>query len=115
MKKALNISIVREIIEIQSVEAKILEKKVAYLRLKSFNSNSSNQLSKKIIDFEKKNKPVGYILDLRNNPGGLLKQAIDVTNFFLMMAKLFQQKAEEEQKIEDFLQEVVTRSAVSLL
>ena len=82
-KKAINISIVREIIEIQSVEAEILEKKVAYLRLKSFNSNSSNQLSKKIIDFEKKNKPVGYILDLRNNPGGLLKQAIDVTNFFL--------------------------------
>ena len=74
-KKALNITIVRKIIEIQSVEAEILKKEVAYLRLKSFNNNSSNQLSKKITEFEKKNKPVGYILDLRNNPGGLLKQA----------------------------------------
>jgi len=65
------------------VEAKILKKNIAYLRLKSFNSNSSRQLIKEINNFETKDKPVSYILDLRNNPGGLLTQAISVTDFFL--------------------------------
>jgi len=82
-KKAIEKKIIREIIQIKSVEAKIFEKKIAYLRLKSFNSNSSKQLVKEIDKFEKKNEPVGYILDLRNNPGGLLTQAINVTDFFL--------------------------------
>ena len=82
-KKAIEKKIIREIIQIKSVEAKIFEKKIAYLRLKSFNSNSSKQLVKEINKFEKKDGPVGYILDLRNNPGGLLTQAINVTDFFL--------------------------------
>ena len=82
-KKALIKKVTREIIIVKSVDAKIINKKIGYLRLKSFNKNSSNQLLKKIEDFEKKNKPHGYILDLRNNPGGLLTQAISVTDFFL--------------------------------
>ena len=82
-KKAIEKNIIREIIQIKSVEAKILKKNIAYLRLKSFNSNSSRQLIKKINNFETKDKPVSYILDLRNNPGGLLTQAINVTDFFL--------------------------------
>ena len=82
-KKALEKILKREIIQIRSVEAKILKKNIAYLRLKSFNSNSSKQLIDKINNFEKKNVPTGYILDLRNNPGGLLTQAINVTDFFL--------------------------------
>ena len=82
-KKALEIIIVREIIQVQSVEAKIIKKNIGYLRLKAFNSNSSKQLVEKINKFEIKDKPIGYILDLRNNPGGLLTQAINVTDFFL--------------------------------
>jgi carboxyl-terminal processing protease len=82
-KKALIKKVTREIIVVKSVEGKILKEKIAYLRLKSFNNNSSNQLKKKIEDFEKKQKPNGYILDLRNNPGGLLTQAINITDFFL--------------------------------
>ncbi len=82
-KKALIKKITREIIVVKSVEGKILDKKIGYLRLKSFNSNSSEQLVKKIKDFEKTKNPHGYILDLRNNPGGLLTQAINVTDFFL--------------------------------
>tara|TARA_A100001011_G_scaffold395720_1_gene491573 strand:- start:5387 stop:6517 length:1131 start_codon:yes stop_codon:yes gene_type:complete len=82
-KKALEKTIKREIIQVQSVESKIFKKKVAYLRLKSFNNNSSKQLVKKINNFEKEDNPTGYILDLRNNPGGLLTSAIKVTDFFL--------------------------------
>ena len=82
-KKALDKTITREIIQVKSVEAKIIKDSIVYLRLKSFNNNSSKQLVEKINSFEKKNKPTGYILDLRNNPGGLLTQAIGVTDFFL--------------------------------
>ena len=85
VKKALNFTIKRAVIEVKSVEAKIIgeKKKIGYLRLKSFNENSYKQLSKKINKFEVNNKLNGYILDLRNNPGGLLTQAISVTDFFL--------------------------------
>jgi carboxyl-terminal processing protease len=85
LKKALNFKIKRAIIEVKSVDAKIIgeKKKIGYLKLKSFNENSFNQLSEKINKFEKNNKLNGYILDLRNNPGGLLTQAINITDFFL--------------------------------
>jgi len=84
-KKALEFKIKRAIIEVKSVEAKIIgeKKEIGYLRLKSFNENSHEQLSKKINKFEKNNNLNGYILDLRNNPGGLLSQAISITDFFL--------------------------------
>ena len=82
-KKALIKNITREIIVIKSVEAKILKEKIGYLRLKSFNNNTDTQLIKRIEAFEKTNKLHGYILDLRNNPGGLLTQAINITDFFL--------------------------------
>jgi carboxyl-terminal processing protease len=84
-KKALEFKITRAIIEVKSVEAKIIgdKKEIGYLRLKSFNENSDEQLFINIKNFEKNKKLVGYILDLRNNPGGLLTQAISVTDFFL--------------------------------
>ena len=82
-RKAIIKKVRREVIVVSSVEAKILKNNVGYLRLKSFNNNSSGQLIKKIESFEKGKKPMGYILDLRNNPGGLLNQAINITDFFL--------------------------------
>ena len=82
-KKIINKTIVRKMIQVKSVEAKIIKNNIGYLRLKSFNSNSSKQLVEKIKNFEKSKKLTGYILDLRNNPGGLLTQAINVTDFFL--------------------------------
>ena len=84
-KKAIEFDIKRQVIEVKSVDAKILgeKNKIGYLRLKSFNENSDQQLLKNIEDFEKKNKLIGYIVDLRNNPGGLLTQAIAITDFFL--------------------------------
>ena len=83
IKDALKKTIKREIIEIQSVETKIIKKDIGYLRLKSFNSNSSKQLVDEISKIERKDRPKSYILDLRNNPGGLLTQAINVVDFFL--------------------------------
>jgi len=83
LKKAQIFKITREVIEIQSVTSKLIDKKIGYLRLRAFNENSSNQLKKEIINFEKENKLTGYILDVRNNPGGLLSQAIRISDFFL--------------------------------
>ena len=83
LKKAKIFKITREIIEIKSVVSELKDKKVGYLRLRSFNENSDTQLKKEISKLEKNEKLVGYILDLRNNPGGLLSQAVKISDFFL--------------------------------
>ncbi len=82
-KKALTFEIVREIIQIKSVKADLLKNNVGYLRLTSFNENSSDQIREQIREFEKNRNINSYILDLRNNPGGLLSQAIRISDFFL--------------------------------
>ena len=84
-KNALIFNVERKIIEVKSVSTKILGKneKIGYLRLKQFNENSDKQLFKQIKLLEKNKKPTSYIIDLRNNPGGLLNQAINITDFFL--------------------------------
>ena len=85
VKKPLEFTITRKIIEVRSVSSKIIsdKKNIGYLRLKSFNENSDSQFLKSIKKFEKNKKIKGYIIDLRNNPGGLLTQAINITDFFL--------------------------------
>jgi len=82
-KKALTFNIVREIIEIKSVKSDLLEKNLGYIRLTSFNENSGEQIKKEIEKLEKNKNVKAYILDLRNNPGGLLSQAIRISDFFL--------------------------------
>jgi len=82
-KKALTFKIIREVIQIQSVKSELLEKDIGYIRLTSFNENSGKQVEKNIKDLEKNNNIKSYILDLRNNPGGLLSQAIKISDFFL--------------------------------
>ena len=83
VKKALNFVIVREIIKVASVKSKIKNNDVGYLRLTSFNENSGSQIKAKIKEFRKSGNIKKYILDLRNNPGGLLSQAIKISDFFL--------------------------------
>ena len=85
VKKPLEFEIIRKIIEVKSVSANVIskEKNIGYVRLKSFNENSDNQFLKSIKKFEKNKKIKGYVIDLRNNPGGLLTQAINITDFFL--------------------------------
>ena len=82
VKKALIFEITREIIEVKSVKSKIIDNNIGYIRLTSFNENSSSQIRSKIKEF-KKNKVQKYVLDLRNNPGGLLSQAVKISDFFL--------------------------------
>ena len=82
-KKALIFNVTREIIEIKSVKVDLLKKNIGYLRLTSFNENSAEQIEKEIKKLENKNELKAYILDLRNNPGGLLSQAIKISDFFL--------------------------------
>ena len=85
VKKPIKFTIMRKIIEVKSVSAKLIgdEKNIGYIRLKSFNENSDKQFLKSVKEFEKKSKIKGYVLDLRNNPGGLLTQEINITDFFL--------------------------------
>ena len=92
LRSAKNIKIIREIIEIKSVVAEQIENKIGYLRLRAFNENSSSQLKKEISKIEKNKDLVGYILDLRNNPGGLLSQAIRISDFFLVDGEIVSTK-----------------------
>mgnify|MGYP001277423040 FL=1 len=85
VKKPIIFEIKRKIIEVKSVNSEILgkDKNLGYIRLKSFNENSDKQFLDIVKRYEKNSKINGYILDLRNNPGGLLTQAINITDFFL--------------------------------
>ena len=104
IKKPIEFFIERKIIEVKSVEASVLGRKrnVGYLRLKSFNENSDKQLFDKIKRFENKNKLIGYVLDLRNNPGGLLTQAISITDFFLENGEIVSTKGRKVSETRKF-------------
>ena len=82
-KNALTFNIIRDKISVNSVKAELKENKVGYLRVSAFNENTTTQLKKKILEFNKNNDLKGYILDLRNNPGGLLTQATEISDYFL--------------------------------
>ena len=85
VRKPIEFKIERKIIQIQSVSSEIIsdQQNIGYIRLKSFNENSDSQFLKSIKKFEKNSKIKKYVIDLRNNPGGLLTQAINITDFFL--------------------------------
>jgi carboxyl-terminal processing protease len=92
-KKAIIFNITREIIKVQSVKSKILNDSVGYIRLTSFNENSSQQIKKVISKFNKNKNLNSFILDLRNNPGGLLSQAIKISDFFLENGEIVSTKS----------------------
>ncbi len=95
-KKALTFNITREIIEIQSVKSEILENNIGYIRLTSFNENSSDQIEKQIKKLKKNENLNAFILDLRNNPGGLLSQAITISDFFLDNGEIVSTKSRKK-------------------
>tara|TARA_B100000427_G_scaffold326698_1_gene335855 strand:- start:1159 stop:2310 length:1152 start_codon:yes stop_codon:yes gene_type:complete len=101
LKRAKIFKITREIIEIKSVVSKLIDGKVGYLRLRAFNQNSDEQLKKEIYKY-KKNNLKGYILDLRNNPGGLLTQAVKISDFFLDDGEIVSTKGRKQRENRKF-------------
>ena len=95
-KKALTFNITREIIEVQSVKSDLLENNIGYIRLTSFNDNSSDQIKKKIKKLKENENLKAFILDLRNNPGGLLTQAIKISDFFLDNGEIVSTKSRKK-------------------
>jgi len=93
VKKALIFNITREIIQIQSVKSELINNNIGYIRLTSFNENSSNQIKQKVKMLNKNKSLKGYILDLRNNPGGLLSQAIKISDYFLENGEIVSTKS----------------------
>ena len=96
VKKALVFNITRKIIKVRSIKSKIIDNNIGYIRLTAFNENSSNQIKKKINEFNKNENIEKFILDLRNNPGGLLSQAIKITDFFLSSGEIVSTKSRQE-------------------
>ena len=95
-KKALTFNITRDIIKVASVKSRVIDEKTGYLRLTSFNENSSDQIKEKIKVFNNNKKIENYILDLRNNPGGLLSQAITISDFFLDNGEIVSTKSKRK-------------------
>ena len=102
VKKAIVFLITREIIKIESVKSKYIDKDIGYLRITSFNENSGDQIKKKIKELNKKEDLKGYILDLRNNPGGLLSQAIKIADYFLENGEIVSTKGRKDSENRKF-------------
>jgi carboxyl-terminal processing protease len=96
VKKALTFNIIREIIEVQSVKSELLDNNIGYIRLTSFNDNSSQQIKRQINKLKKNKDLNAFILDLRNNPGGLLSQAIKISDFFLENGEIVSTKSRKK-------------------
>jgi len=94
----IDISIVRDIIKIKSVRHEVKEDSVGYIRITTFNQNTDTGLKKAIEDIKGKtgDKLLGYVLDLRNNPGGLLDQAIAVSDAFLDKGEIVSTRGRHE-------------------
>jgi len=83
LEKPIDFQITRDVIPIRSVRSSFLPFDIGYIRVSNFQSNTGQELSKALKEMEDKRKLKGLILDLRNNPGGLLSQAIEVADEFL--------------------------------
>jgi carboxyl-terminal processing protease len=79
------ITMIRDVIHVKSVESKLLDNGIGYVKLSQFQDKTSDELKKAIENLDSKNKGgiKGLILDLRNNPGGLLSQAVEVADQFV--------------------------------
>jgi len=95
-RKALTFNIIREVIQVQSVKSEIIDENIGYIRLTSFNDNSSDQIEKQIKKLKKNKNIKSFILDLRNNPGGLLTQAIKISDFFLENGEIVSTKSRKK-------------------
>ena len=97
----LKFTLTRGIIKIREVSAEVKLNNIGYIRLRAFNQKSHNQLKEKIKSFKSK-RLNGYILDLRNNPGGLLSQAIKISDMFLDSGEIVSTKGRDKTDIKIF-------------
>ena len=107
MGKPKDVTIVRDIIKVESVKFEKLNDSIAYVRIVSFQENTSNHLKKFLEQIESENKaPIkGLILDLRNNPGGLLSEAIRVSDLFLSSGRIVSTKGRDTKEEVNFAKE----------
>jgi carboxyl-terminal processing protease len=93
------ITLVRDVIKVKSITEKLLDNNLAYIRIRDFQERTAEDL-RRVLENLNKNKIEGLVLDLRNNPGGLLSSAIDVSELFLQKGKLivYTQGRDEQDK-----------------
>jgi carboxyl-terminal processing protease len=102
--KPVEVSIVRDVIRVRAVRSRVEGEDVGYIRITQFNEQTTDNLKKALADFESQvpaNKLKGYVIDMRNNPGGLLDQAISVSDAFLEKGEIVSTRgrnAEETQR-----------------
>jgi carboxyl-terminal processing protease len=105
MDKPLEVSITRDIIRVRSVRSQTEGDDVGYIRMTQFNEQTTDGLKKAISDISAKisnDKLKGYILDLRNNPGGLLDQAISVADAFLDKGEIVSTRGRNPEETQRF-------------
>lgn len=98
-QKPFDVTIKREEIKIQTVKSSIKSEDVAYVRITSFSDNTDKMIEKAVKDAKKKLKGnlKGIILDIRNNPGGLLDQAVSVSDLFLNQGEIVSTRSRNEE------------------
>ncbi|NDY58741.1 S41 family peptidase [Desulfovibrio sulfodismutans] len=102
-QKPLKVRVVRDTIPIISVKKTELEPGYLLLRVSRFNENTTSELKDALKDYGKGGTPLkGVILDLRNNPGGLLEQAVSVSDMFLPSGKIVSIKGKNNDQRKDF-------------
>lgn len=82
-KQPFDIVVIREVVKVPSIRAELLEEKYPYIKISSFQERTNGDLKKALKKYQKEISTNGLILDLRNNPGGLLEQAVQVCSEFL--------------------------------
>ena len=95
-----DVKIIREIIQITPVKYRLLDENIAYIRISSFNDIADKKIVTAINELNKEsgNKIKGFIIDVRNNPGGLLDQSIKVTDLFLNKGEIVSTKLREQKR-----------------
>ncbi len=83
LSSLLDVKIIRDIIKVVSVKSRMLTDNIAYIRLTQFQSRTYADLNRRMKELKEKHQIKGLVLDLRNNPGGLLQQAVKVSDYFL--------------------------------
>jgi len=88
VEKPLKLTIERDIINVASVKSRMLEPGFGYVRISNFQSRTADDMRKAVADLKAKGKLQGMVLDLRNNPGGILNSAVEVSDAYLKTGKI---------------------------